>query len=90
MTKRRADARDAAVGRNIRVPSARPGHVADGARPRAIGITFQQVQKYEKGVNRVGSGRLVRIAAALGVPVARLLAGIDGTRKGEASSPVSR
>ena len=31
----------------------------------ALNITFQQVQKYEKGVKRVGSGRLVRIANAL-------------------------
>jgi len=33
----------------------------------AIGVTFQQVQKYEKGMNRVGSSRLVMIAAALHV-----------------------
>jgi len=36
------------------------------------------VQKYEKGVNRVGAGRLVRVAAALGVPVMRLLDGVAG------------
>ena len=33
------------------------------------GVTFQQLQKYEKGANRVSAGRLVRIAAALGIPV---------------------
>jgi transcriptional regulator with XRE-family HTH domain len=32
-----------------------------------IGVTFQQVQKYEKGMNRVGSSRLVGIASALGL-----------------------
>ncbi len=32
-----------------------------------LGVTFQQVQKYEKGVNRVGAGRLEQIAEALGV-----------------------
>ena len=37
---------------------------------RSLGITFQQVQKYEKGANRVGAGRLTRIAEVLGVPVA--------------------
>ena len=36
----------------------------------AIGVTFQQVQKYEQGVNRVGAGRLARIAEVLSVPVA--------------------
>jgi transcriptional regulator with XRE-family HTH domain len=35
----------------------------------AIGVTFQQVQKYEKGVNRVGAGRLQHIARVLGMPV---------------------
>ena len=34
-----------------------------------IGVTFQQVQKYEKGVNRVGAARLPQIAMALDVPV---------------------
>lgn len=34
-----------------------------------IGVTFQQVQKYEKGTNRVGASRLQRIADALGVNV---------------------
>lgn len=33
----------------------------------AIGLTFQQVQKYEKGTNRIGSSRLMQIANALGV-----------------------
>ncbi len=34
-----------------------------------LGVTFQQVQKYEKGVNRVGAARLQQIATALDVPV---------------------
>ena len=34
-----------------------------------LGITFQQVQKYEKGVNRIGASRLQHIATALDVPV---------------------
>ena len=35
----------------------------------ALGITFQQVQKYEKGTNRIGASRLQRISEVLGVPV---------------------
>lgn len=35
----------------------------------ALGITFQQVQKYERGTNRIGASRLHRIAQILGVPV---------------------
>ena len=34
-----------------------------------IGVTFQQIQKYELGANRVGASRLASVAAALGVPV---------------------
>ena len=35
----------------------------------AIGLTFQQVQKYEKGTNRVSASRLQQISGALGVPI---------------------
>jgi transcriptional regulator with XRE-family HTH domain len=34
-----------------------------------LGVSFQQVQKYEKGINRVGASRLEQIASALAVPV---------------------
>lgn len=36
---------------------------------KALGITFQQVQKYERGTNRIGAGRLYEMAKILGVPV---------------------
>jgi transcriptional regulator with XRE-family HTH domain len=35
-----------------------------------LGITFQQIQKYEKGTNRVGASRLQAMSAALDVPIA--------------------
>ena len=35
----------------------------------AVGVTFQQIQKYEKGANRIGAGRLKRIADVLGVSI---------------------
>ncbi|CEJ11428.1 helix-turn-helix domain-containing protein [Phreatobacter sp. AB_2022a] len=34
-----------------------------------LGLTFQQVQKYEKGVNRIGASRLMQMSGILGVPV---------------------
>jgi transcriptional regulator with XRE-family HTH domain len=37
---------------------------------QALGVTFQQVQKYEKGVNRVSASRMQMMAAAFRVPVA--------------------
>lgn len=36
----------------------------------AIGLTFQQIQKYERGTNRISSGRLYELARVLDVPVA--------------------
>ncbi len=36
---------------------------------QALGISFQQIQKYETGANRVGAARLLRLAALLEVPV---------------------
>src|SRR5579862_7262816 len=35
----------------------------------AIGLTFQQVQKYERGANRIGASRLLELSRVLGVPV---------------------
>lgn len=35
----------------------------------SLGLTFQQVQKYEKGANRIGASRLYQIARVLGVPI---------------------
>lgn len=43
----------------------------------ALGVTFQQVQKYEKGVNRIGAGRLFNIAQLLGVDVDYFFADVD-------------
>ena len=42
----------------------------------AIGITFQQIQKYENGKNRVGASRLHLVATALDVPIAELFDGV--------------
>jgi transcriptional regulator with XRE-family HTH domain len=89
MPGRRADGNDAIVGRNIRVHRLARTMSQTGLAD-AIGLTFQQVQKYEKGVNRVGSGRLVRIANALDVPVMTLLRGVPGAAARTAdASPVA-
>ena len=42
----------------------------------ALGLTFQQVQKYEKGANRIGAGRLQQLSAILQVPVAFFFDGL--------------
>ncbi len=44
-----------------------------------LGITFQQIQKYEKGTNRIGASRLQQISIVLGVPVAFFFEGAPST-----------
>ena len=52
----------------------------------AIGVTFQQVQKYEKGTNRVGASRLQQIATVLGVDVGVFFADAPTTDQSAGSS----
>ncbi|HLJ63461.1 MAG TPA: helix-turn-helix transcriptional regulator, partial [Stellaceae bacterium] len=44
---------------------------------KAIGLTFQQVQKYERGANRIGSSRLFELSKILDVPVSFFFDDID-------------
>jgi transcriptional regulator with XRE-family HTH domain len=68
MARRGPDAVDKLVGRNIRVLRLAKG-LSQTELADELGVTFQQVQKYEKGTNRVGSGRLLKISAILGVKI---------------------
>ena len=56
----------------------------------ALGVTFQQVQKYEKGVNRIGAGRLFEISRILGVPIDFFYDGVGVPNEGpsDATPPV--
>ena len=51
----------------------------------SLGITFQQIQKYEKGTNRVGASRLQNISAILNVPVSFFFEDAPGDQVGGAS-----
>ena len=58
----------------------------------ALGLTFQQIQKYEKGTNRVGASRIQQISEILQVPVSFLFEGgptgtLGGDGFGEGTSP---
>jgi transcriptional regulator with XRE-family HTH domain len=46
-----------------------------------LGLTFQQVQKYEKGTNRMGASRLHQISEILNIPVASLFEGLPGPKR---------
>ena len=58
---------DTHVGALVRARRVEIG-MSQGKLGDAIGLTFQQVQKYEKGLNRIGSSRLMQIANVLDVP----------------------
>jgi transcriptional regulator with XRE-family HTH domain len=72
MAKRSPLPVDVVVGENIRMARLTAG-LSQTELGRACGITFQQIQKYEKGANRVGGSRLMQIAETLNVPAATLL-----------------
>lgn len=48
-----------------------------------LGLTFQQVQKYEKGTNRIGASRLLEIARVLETPISYFYEGLNMTGAGE-------
>lgn len=60
---------DAHVGSRIRTRRALLG-MSQKDLGAKVGLTFQQIQKYERGANRVGSGRLYEFSKILGVPIA--------------------
>ncbi|MGB9365959.1 MAG: helix-turn-helix transcriptional regulator [Xanthobacteraceae bacterium] len=81
--KRRAGAEDVEIGRKIRALRLERGLSQSGLAER-IGLTFQQVQKYEKGANRVSAGRLQQIADVLNVPITFFYSGMGAKAKKEA------
>ena len=54
-----------------------------------IGLTFQQIQKYEKGTNRIGASRIQQIGKVLEVPAKFFFEGAPGGWEGETSSHTS-
>jgi transcriptional regulator with XRE-family HTH domain len=84
MVKRRApNPVDKHVGSRIRMRRMMLG-ISQEKLAEGLGLTYQQVQKYEKGRNRIGAGRLQHISHMLQVPVPFFF---DGAPHGEAPSP---
>ena len=81
---------DEYVGRKIRQRREAIG-MSQARLGRHLGLTFSQVQKYEKGSNRIGAGRLYLIAHHLGVSVHYFFEGLDGgvTHRAPAGRAVS-
>jgi len=86
MSKKSANPTDQHVGRQVRLRRKMLG-MSQSTLAQAIGITFQQVQKYESGTNRIGAGRLQHIAGILGVSVPFFFEGLS--RKKSAAPPLN-
>ena len=71
MAVRKSGPLDAMVGAKIRMFRINRG-MSQTALAERVGVSFQQVQKYEKGANRVGASRLSQIATVLGIAVGEL------------------
>ena len=72
MVKKKPDPIDIEVGHRIRARRISL-EISQETLATALGLTFQQVQKYEKGTNRVSASRLTHIAKALKIPVSALI-----------------
>jgi transcriptional regulator with XRE-family HTH domain len=73
---------DVEFGRRIRLRRVEQ-HISQTELGDRLGVSFQQVQKYEKGVNRVGAARLQQIATALDVPITFFYSGDGKAREVE-------
>lgn len=69
---------DVAIGARVRAIRQAKG-MSQEKLGQAVGITFQQVQKYEKGTNRIGGSRMMQIAAALETPIAAFFGANEST-----------
>ncbi len=69
-------ATDIHVGRKVREARAAKG-MSQEQLGKMLGVSFQQVQKYEKGTNRIGSSRLWDIATSLDTPITYFFEGIE-------------
>ena len=71
---------DIHVGKQLRMRRVILG-LSQEAIGKAIGITFQQVQKYERGINRMGASRLYELSRYLTVPVSYFFEGLDSATR---------
>lgn len=84
MKQRSAGKPDVEMGKRIRLRRVEQ-KISQADLGEKLGVSFQQVQKYEKGVNRVGAARLQQIASALSVPITFFYDG-DNTKSREVES----
>jgi transcriptional regulator with XRE-family HTH domain len=83
--KKRTDARDTEIGARLRALRLERG-LSQSVLAGHLGLSFQQLQKYEKGINRVSAARLATIADFLGAPVTFFYDGL-GARGAKQAAP---
>jgi len=79
---KRVEPVDVQVGRRVRAYRQAQG-MSQSTLGEKVGVTFQQIQKYERGTNRIGSSRLKKVATVLGVGIAALFAEENGGQSGD-------
>jgi transcriptional regulator with XRE-family HTH domain len=84
--ERSVNAVDVRIGQRVRARRLEIG-MSQERLAEILGITFQQVQKYEKGVNRIAGSRLWDISKALDMPVSRFFEGLDAKKSAKAQAP---
>jgi transcriptional regulator with XRE-family HTH domain len=78
--KKSANPTDAYVGKRVRMRRMMLG-MSQTDLAKGVSLTFQQIQKYEKGTNRIGASRMQQFANILAVPVAFFFEGAPGSFK---------
>ena len=88
MPKKQTNPIDIQVGNRVRIRRMLIG-MSQERLGDLLGLTFQQVQKYENGVNRIGAGRLYEVSRILNVPVDFFYEGVASSGpEGESAPPV--
>ena len=85
MATRKSGPLDAMVGARISMLRVNRG-ISQAILAERIGVTFQQMQKYERGANRVGARRLSQVASVLGISVGELFESSEAESPGLNSS----
>jgi len=85
--KRLPNSPDIVVGESVRAHRLRAG-ISQSELAGRLGVSFQQVQQYEKGADRIGARRLYQIAGIFDIPV-RTLLGANANEPGGSASAVS-
>jgi transcriptional regulator with XRE-family HTH domain len=80
--KKQANPIDVQVGNRVRIRRMLIG-MSQERLGDLLGLTFQQIQKYEKGVNRIGAGRLFEMARILNVPIDFFYEGMEAQASGQ-------